>query len=155
MVDHGRPIDADRPSDLHGQPVSAPAERPPDDTSARCRRRPDDKPWCDTADVSIQGRRVRGGQSGAGEEGLRENHRQGLAARGRSRASSRGRRAGKILLGVTISGAANGTVYVVGTPSYDSVTKLMTVPDLAFDVKSQGYLEFSPGGLAPQWPLAG
>ena len=54
---------------------------------------------------------------------------------------------GKILLGVTISGAANGTVYVVGTPSYDSVTKLMTVPDLAFDVKSQGYLESAAGWL--------
>lgn len=54
---------------------------------------------------------------------------------------------GKVLLGVTISGAANGTVYVVGTPSYDSVTKLITVPDLAFDVKSQGYLESAAGWL--------
>ncbi len=54
---------------------------------------------------------------------------------------------GKILLGVTISGAANGTVYVVGTPHYDSVTKLITVPDLAFDVKSQGYLESAAGWL--------
>jgi hypothetical protein len=54
---------------------------------------------------------------------------------------------GKILLGVTISGAADGTLYVVGTPSYDSVTKLITVPDLAFDVKSQGYLESAAGWL--------
>jgi hypothetical protein len=54
---------------------------------------------------------------------------------------------GKILLGVTISGAAEGTVYVVGTPYYDSVTKLITVPDLAFDVRSQGYLESAAGWL--------
>jgi len=54
---------------------------------------------------------------------------------------------GKILLGVTISGAANGTVYVVGTPQYDSVTKLITVPDLTFDVRSRGYLEKAAGWL--------
>jgi hypothetical protein len=54
---------------------------------------------------------------------------------------------GKILLGVKLSGAAEGTVYVVGTPYYDSVTKLITVPDLAFDVKSQGYLENAAGWL--------
>ena len=54
---------------------------------------------------------------------------------------------GRMLLGVTISGAADGTVYVVGTPHYDSVAKLITVPDLAFDVKSQGYLESAAGWL--------
>ena len=54
---------------------------------------------------------------------------------------------GKMLLGVTISGAAEGTVYVIGTPHYDSVAKLITVPDLAFDVKSQGYLESAAGWL--------
>jgi len=54
---------------------------------------------------------------------------------------------GKILLGVTLSGAAEGTVYVVGTPQYDSLTKLITVPDLAFDVRSQGYLEKAAGWL--------
>ena len=54
---------------------------------------------------------------------------------------------GKILLGVTISGAANGTVYVVGTPQYDSAAKVITVPDLAFDVRSRGYLEKAAGWL--------
>ncbi len=54
---------------------------------------------------------------------------------------------GKILLGVTLSGAAEGTVYVVGTPQYDSATKLITVPDLAFDVRSKGYLEKAAGWL--------
>lgn len=54
---------------------------------------------------------------------------------------------GRMLLGVTISGAADGTVYVVGTPHYDSVGKVITVPDLAFDVRSQGYLESAAGWL--------
>ncbi len=61
---------------------------------------------------------------------------------------------GKMLLAVTLSGAANGTVYVVGTPTLDSAAKTITVPDLAFDVKSEGYLENAAGWLL-NGPLLG
>ncbi len=54
---------------------------------------------------------------------------------------------GRVLLGVSITGAADGTVWVVGTPSYDTTTDLITVPDLKFDVNSEGYLEKAAGWL--------
>ena len=133
--------------DLQAKPRIRAGERPPDDTMplpslGRT------KAVTDTVDVFIEGtlhyeaanealaKRVTGKTIGKGWKRVKiERIVAGPAGMG------------KILLGVTISGAANGTVYVVGTPSYDSVTKLMTVPDLAFDVKSQGYLESAAGWL--------
>ena len=133
--------------DLQAKPRIRAGERPPDDTMplpslGRT------KAVTDTVDVFIEGtlhydaanealaKRVSGKTIGKGWRRVKiERIVAGPAGMG------------KILLGVTISGAANGTVYVVGTPSYDSVTKLMTVPDLAFDVKSQGYLESAAGWL--------
>ena len=132
--------------DLQAKPRIRAGERPPDDTVplpplGRTQA------VIDTADVFMEGtlhyaaanealaKRVTGKTIGKGWRRVKiENIVAGPAGMG------------KILLGVTISGAADGTVYVVGTPNYDSVTKLMTVPDLAFDVKSQGYLESPRAG---------
>lgn len=47
---------------------------------------------------------------------------------------------GKVLLAIRVSGGARGVVYAVGTPHYDPATDLITVPDLAFDLNSLGYL---------------
>lgn len=47
---------------------------------------------------------------------------------------------GRVLLDVTISGAARGTLHAIATPSYDPVTDEISMPDLAFDVNSAGYL---------------
>jgi len=47
---------------------------------------------------------------------------------------------GKIVLAVKVKGRVNGTLYAVGTPAYDEATDMITVPDLAFDVKSQDAL---------------
>lgn len=57
---------------------------------------------------------------------------------------------GRILLDVTISGAAHGTLHVIGTPSYDPATDEISMPDLAFDVNSTGYL-----GQAAVWLVNG
>jgi predicted small lipoprotein YifL len=54
---------------------------------------------------------------------------------------------GRLLIAATIAGRANGTVYLMGTPTYDTLTDLITVPDLAFDVRSAGYLENVAGWL--------
>ena len=47
---------------------------------------------------------------------------------------------GKIILAVKVKGKVNGTLYAVGTPAYEEATDLITVPDLAFDVRSQDAL---------------
>ena len=47
---------------------------------------------------------------------------------------------GKIVLAVKVKGRVNGTLYAVGTPAYDEATDMISVPDLAFDVKSQDAL---------------
>lgn len=57
---------------------------------------------------------------------------------------------GRILLDVTVSGAAHGTLHVVGTPSYDPATDEISIPDLAFDANSAGYL-----GQAATWLVNG
>ncbi len=57
---------------------------------------------------------------------------------------------GRILIHVSISGAARGTLYVVGTPKYDPATDIISIPDLAFDVGSAGYL-----GKAAVWLVNG
>jgi hypothetical protein len=54
---------------------------------------------------------------------------------------------GRLLIAATIAGRANGTVYLLGSPHYDPATDLITVPDLAFDVRSAGYLETAAGWL--------
>lgn len=55
---------------------------------------------------------------------------------------------GRILLEAKVRGAANGIIYVVGTPVYDSTTDLITFPDLAFDANSMGYLVQAASWLA-------
>lgn len=47
---------------------------------------------------------------------------------------------GRIVLAVKVKGKVHGTLYAVGTPAYDPATDLITVPDLAFDVRSQDAL---------------
>ncbi len=47
---------------------------------------------------------------------------------------------GKIILGVKVKGRVNGTLYAAGTPAYDPATDMISVPDLAFDVKTSGAL---------------
>jgi hypothetical protein len=47
---------------------------------------------------------------------------------------------GRISLAVRFDGAASGLVYFVGTPKYDSTTKQLYVPDLAYDVGSADML---------------
>lgn len=133
--------------DLQAKPRIRAGERPADDTMplpplGRT------KAVVDTADVMIEGtlyyaaankileKKVTGKSIGSGWRRVKI---ESIVARPGGR--------GKMLLGVTISGAADGTVYVVGTPHYDSVSRLITVPDLAFDVKSQGYLESAAGWL--------
>lgn len=140
--------------DLEAKPRIRAGDRPPDDTVplpplGRTRA------VVDTADVLIEGtlyyaaankvleKRVTGKSIGSGWKRVKI---ESIVARPGGQ--------GRMLLGVTISGAADGTVYVVGTPHYDSVTKLITVPDLAFDVRSQGYLESAAGWLI-NGPLLG
>ncbi|HEX9894355.1 MAG TPA: DUF4403 family protein [Gemmatimonadales bacterium] len=48
---------------------------------------------------------------------------------------------GRVALAVTVSGRSNGVVNVVGTPTYDPEQDRISVPDLVFDVKSQGFRE--------------
>ena len=54
---------------------------------------------------------------------------------------------GKIILAVKVKGKVNGTLYAVGTPAYEEATDLITVPDLAFDVRSQDALAGMAGWL--------
>lgn len=54
---------------------------------------------------------------------------------------------GRIVLAVKVKGRVNGTLYAVGTPDYDPATDMITVPDLAFDVKSQDALVGVAGWL--------
>ena len=54
---------------------------------------------------------------------------------------------GRIILAVKVQGRVNGTLYAVGTPDYDPATDMITVPDLAFDVSTQGALAGVAGWL--------
>ena len=54
---------------------------------------------------------------------------------------------GRIVLAVKVSGRVNGTLWAVGTPAYDQATDMISVPDLAFDVKTQGALAGMAGWL--------
>lgn len=47
---------------------------------------------------------------------------------------------GRIALAIRFDGAANGLVYLVGTPRYDAETRQLFVPDLAYDVSSADLL---------------
>jgi hypothetical protein len=48
----------------------------------------------------------------------------------------RGIGSGRVALGVTLSGAVQGRLYLTGTPQLDLVTRQLTVPDLDFDIGS-------------------
>ncbi|HEV8611903.1 MAG TPA: DUF4403 family protein [Gemmatimonadales bacterium] len=48
--------------------------------------------------------------------------------------------AGRLALGLDFEGSASGRVWFLGTPSYDPVTGLVSVPDLNFDTRSAGML---------------
>jgi hypothetical protein len=61
---------------------------------------------------------------------------------------------GRLVLAVTLRGKARGTVYAVGTPSYDPVTDLITLPDLSFDVNTTTALGKTVGWLI-EGPLLG
>ena len=61
---------------------------------------------------------------------------------------------GRLVLAVALRGKARGTVYVVGTPSYDPATDLITLPDLSFDVNTTTALGKTVGWLI-QGPLLG
>ncbi|HSR15074.1 MAG TPA: DUF4403 family protein [Gemmatimonadales bacterium] len=61
---------------------------------------------------------------------------------------------GKVILGITLRGKARGTIYVVGTPSYDRATDLITLPDLSFDVRTSTALGATVGWLI-EGPLLG
>jgi hypothetical protein len=54
---------------------------------------------------------------------------------------------GRIILAVKVKGRVNGVLYAVGTPDYDPATDMITVPDLAFDVKSRDALAGMAGWL--------
>lgn len=82
----------------------------------------------------FQGRSVR---VGGGEFRLRSAELYGISG-------------GRVALGVHFDGTARGVVWLVGSPSYDPVTGLITVPDLDFDASSAGLLV---AGLA--WINAG
>jgi hypothetical protein len=43
---------------------------------------------------------------------------------------------GRVALGVSFGGAVNGTVYLLGTPRLDTLTRQVHVPDLEYDVGS-------------------
>lgn len=47
---------------------------------------------------------------------------------------------GRVALALRFNGAASGLVYLVGTPRYDSATRQLYVPDLAYDVRSADML---------------
>lgn len=47
---------------------------------------------------------------------------------------------GRIALGLTLRGAARGTIYLVGRPEYDSHGAVLTMPDLEFDVRSRSLM---------------
>jgi hypothetical protein len=54
---------------------------------------------------------------------------------------------GRVVMVLRVSGRANGVINMVGAPQYDPKLDRITVPDLTFDVKSQGYLERLAGWL--------
>ena len=47
---------------------------------------------------------------------------------------------GRVGLGLTFSGSTSGTVWLVGSPVFDSTSRFITVPDLEFDASSAGLL---------------
>jgi len=61
---------------------------------------------------------------------------------------------GRLVLAVSLRGKARGTVYVVGTPSYDPATDLITLPDVTFDVNTSAAVGKTVGWLI-QGPLLG
>jgi hypothetical protein len=46
----------------------------------------------------------------------------------------------KLVLAATVAGDARGTLYFVGTPSFDPVSQVVSVPDLDFSVESRSVL---------------
>ncbi len=55
---------------------------------------------------------------------------------------------GRIILAVDLRGRTEGRIYMVGTPTYDPATDLITFPDLALDVNTEDYLDRSIGWFA-------
>jgi hypothetical protein len=48
--------------------------------------------------------------------------------------------AGRLALGVDFDGTARGRIWLLGTPSYDAASEMLSVPDLDFDAASAGLL---------------
>ncbi|HUG26782.1 MAG TPA: DUF4403 family protein [Gemmatimonadales bacterium] len=47
---------------------------------------------------------------------------------------------GRVAVGLTVSGAAHGTAYLVGRPVFDPHEAMLTMPDLEFDVSSRSLM---------------
>lgn len=47
---------------------------------------------------------------------------------------------GRVAVGLDLRGAARGRVFVVGTPAFDPVDAVLSMPDLAFDVSSRSLM---------------
>lgn len=47
---------------------------------------------------------------------------------------------GRVAVGLTVSGAARGTAYLVGHPVFDQHEAMLTMPDLEFDVSSRSLM---------------
>jgi hypothetical protein len=47
---------------------------------------------------------------------------------------------GRVAVGLTVSGAARGTAYLVGRPVFDTREAVLTMPDLEFDVSSRSLM---------------
>lgn len=47
---------------------------------------------------------------------------------------------GRVAVGLTVSGAARGTAYLVGRPAFDPREAVLTMPDLEFDVRTRSLM---------------
>jgi len=61
---------------------------------------------------------------------------------------------GKVVLGLTLRGKARGTLYVIGAPTYDRATDVISFPDLSFDARTTTALGRTVGWLL-EGPLLG
>jgi hypothetical protein len=55
---------------------------------------------------------------------------------------------GRIILAIDLRGRARGRIYLVGTPTYDPATDMISFPDLALDVNTRDYIDRTIGWFA-------
>jgi len=46
----------------------------------------------------------------------------------------------KLMIKVDFTGSRTGTIFLIGTPAYNPITHVITVPDLSYDIKTKGTL---------------